>query len=225
MVQPDDGDRVQDGAAEPYGSRAVLDAGTLETIRESNQGFLTLLVRRHAAEPTLAVFGLNVASAAAVAALNEHGRRAVAACPYTLFNLRFDDAGFWRRVAVDCRDPGPDSLADEAAFARTTLFLAWHLTRYNDPAAAIALGMTPAVQRVWRRLPLPALACATSAALPQLAARWGAQPLFWARLLQVTAAAGSPGRHADARLLGLQLLAAEGLGLAPAARGSGSGRF
>ena len=220
MVQQDDGDGVHDGAAGPYGSPEVLDAGTLETIRESNQGFLTLVVRRHAAQPATEVFGLSAATARAVAALDEGGHRALAGCPYTLFNLRLDDAAFWRRVAADCRDPGPDTVADEAAFVRTTLFLAWHLARNNEFAAAIALGMTPPVRRLWRRLPLPALACATSAAMPQLAARWGAQPRFWPRLLQVVTPTGRAGRHADVRLLGLQLLAAEGLGLAPPGRGA-----
>ena len=223
MLQPEDGDgdRVQDGAAGAYVASAVLDASTLDTIRESNHGFLTLVIRRHSADPTPDVFGLSAANAAAVAALDETGRRTLAGCPYTLFNLRLDDAAFWRRLAADYRDPGRDSVADEAAFVRTALFLAWHLARNNAFAAAIALGMTPPVRRVWLRLPLPALAAASGAALPQLAARWGAQPRFWQRLLQVVAPAGRALGRSDPRLLGLQLLAAEGLGLAPPGRGAG----
>lgn len=198
-----------------YRAQAVLDPGALDAIRETNAGFLALVAQRRPARTAAGVYGLTGETATAVGALDAVGRRAAASCPYTLFNLRFDDAEFWAAVAQQPGAAGAASLTDEATFARTAVFLAWHLAQNSALTAALVLGMTPPVQRAWRRLPLSALDRAATVALPHLTARWGDHPRFWPKLLE--AAAPVDRTRADSvRLLGLQLLAAEGIRAAAA---------
>jgi hypothetical protein len=194
-----------------YLARAVLDQSSLDSICEANSGFLSLVAAHHVASPGSGAFGLGPATVAAIAALDFVGRRAAACCPYTLFNLRFEDAVFWRGIALDAARAGSRSLSDEATFARTGVFLAWHLAQSSELTAAVVLGMTAAVQQAWRGLPLSALDRAATAALPHLAARWGGHPRFWPKLLEA-AAPVDRARADSVRLLGLQLLAAEGIG-------------
>jgi hypothetical protein len=194
-----------------YLTQAVLDQSTLDSICEANTGFLALVAGRHAACPGGGAFGLGPAAVAGIAALDFVGRRAAACCPYTLFNLRFEDAAFWRGVAIDAARAGSRSLTDEATFARTGVFLAWHLAQSSELTAALVLGMTAPVHQAWRNLPLSALDRAATAALPHLVARWGGHPRFWPKLLEA-AAPVDRARADSVRLLGLQLLAAEGIG-------------
>jgi len=208
---------VQDAGEGGYRAHAVLDANALASIREANAGFLALVADGHAARPGAGVLGLTAGATAAIAALDAGGRRAAAACPYTLFNLRFEDGAFWAGVASDPALAAVGGRGDAATFARTAVFLAWHLARGSQLTAALVLGMTIPVRRAFRRLPLPALDHAASVALPELAARWGGHPGFWPKLLEAAAPADR-GRADSVRLLGLQLLAAEGIGAA-AARG------
>jgi hypothetical protein len=202
-------DRVEDERGDAqYGPRAVLDAAALDCIREANLGFLALVAR--AARTGLPHYGLDVATMADVASLEPIARRAAASLPYTLFNLRFEDQGFWQDIVQDAARPGAASLDDDATFARTAVFLAWHLVQGDDAAPAMVLGMAPAVVEVWRRLPLSALDLAATRALPLLEARWGAHARFWPRL-SAAVRGEAPSRLVDLRDLGLRLLAAQGL--------------
>jgi hypothetical protein len=206
---------VRDGSEAAYTAQAVLDRGTLEAICEANESFL-VLVGASAAEPGgPAALGLPAHVAARVRALGAAERARAADCPYTLFNLRFEDPQFWRSLVTE-RVPAADPPA-RLACARTAVFLAWHLAHSNELAAALVLGMSPEVQQAWRAIPLSVLDLASHVVLPHLNARWGSHPTFWARLL---AGAGAPGSGAaeSIRLLGLQLLAADGAW--PAARGA-----
>ncbi len=201
---------IHDGTG-GYLAEAVLDDNALEVIREANLGFLGLVARQAGEQPA---FGLPARVAAAVAALDALGRRAAASCPYTLFSLRFDDAAFWAGVARG-GGGGAGSLSDEATFARTAVFLAWHLAQHQPLAAALVLGMPAPVLQAWRGLPLSALDRAATESLPFLSARFAGHPRFWPRLLEAVAPVDRQ-RSVSVRLLGLQLLAAEGI--APVAR-------
>lgn len=201
--------QVQDALPEgAYAMLAVLDASTLETVREANATYLGLVAERHARAPGAPALGLPGGIVARVAALDALARNRAARCRYTLFNARFEDAPFWRSVVRD----GPRAThasAEDAPFVRTAVFFAWHLVQRADLAAALVLGMTPAVELAWRALPLSALDRAAAAALPQLVARWGGHPRFWPRLLDA-AVRDRDDLADDVRLLGLQLLAADG---------------
>lgn len=63
------------------------------------------------ATPAATPFGVAAEFARRVAALDPRARRVAAECPYTLFNLRFEDDAFWREVAHDALA----QLADEKA--------------------------------------------------------------------------------------------------------------
>jgi hypothetical protein len=218
---PEAGGRVEDGRVgdgrAPHGVvDGIVDGAALEAIQQANAAFLSLVARRADAESGM--FGLPPALAARIAALPTVARRAVAACPYTLFNVRFEDAEFWRDVAGACTDDrrgetlapgGTVGAGAEATFALKAVFLAWHLVRQGELEAPLVLGMTAAVRDAWLALPLAQLDRAAAAALPELRARWGTHPRFWPQLLD--AAAGPGGDVAGrVRLLGLQLLATDG---------------
>lgn len=230
---------VQDALPEgAYSQRTVLDEGTLDSVRHANDEFLELVARQYVRTSEGDVLGLGRPTARRIAALGPGARDFASRCPYSLFNLRLEDAPFWRSVVRDAQRPvkgappsgAPMSAApmpaaampdprrvgvpaapvDEAAFARTAVFLAWHLAQSSDLAAAIALGMTPEVQAAWRALPVPNVDRAATLALPHLRARWGGHARFWPKLLDA-AADPTPEQAERVRLLGLQLLAADGV--------------
>jgi len=201
--------QVPDG---PYAARAVLDRSSLASIGEANALFVNLVADRHATRPGSSAFGLTADTAARICALNAPARVAVAQCPYTLFDVRFKDAMFWRRLASDAGCHTLDCAADDACFARAAVFLAWHLARSKGLAAALVLGMTPEVTCAWRGIPLSAIDQVALAALPHVEARWGRHAIFWPQLID-TALPAARDRVEAIRLLGLQLLAADGLRL------------
>lgn len=204
-------DALPDGA---YAQRTVLDAGTLDSVRHANAEFLELVARGCQRASEGDVLGLGRPLAVRIAALGTAARDFASGCPYSLFNVRFEDAQFWRGLVRDAQRPLAGALApaagDEAAFVRTAVFLAWHLAQSSDLAAAIALGMTPEVQAAWRTLALPNVDRAARLALPQLRARWGGHTRFWPKLLDA-AHDRTPEQAERVRLLGLQLLAADGV--------------
>ena len=202
MVEPSTS--VRDGPESPYAARAVLDETALASIRETNLAFLVLLAG--AGSESL---GVNPAAVARIRELDAAGLAAVADCPYTLFNLRFEDADFWRGFALESAQPRQSAATERVSFVRMAVFLAWHLARSNELAASLVLGMTPDVQRAWREIPLSALERAAPGVLAHLQARWGRHPTFWIKLLS-TAAPAARERAEAVRLLGLQLLAADG---------------
>ncbi len=208
--------RVEDErVASGYGARAVLDATTLDSIREANLAFLALLAPPRPAGPAVAAYGLDAGTVAAVARLDPFARRIAASLPYTLFNARFEDRDFWRAVVRDAARPGSASLSDEATFARTVVFLAWHLVHGEELTPAMVLGMGPTVADAWRGLPLSAIDHAATCALPVMRARWVDHPRFWPKLAATGRAGTRPGNVA-LRDLGLKLLAAQGLAPAQA---------
>ena len=189
---------------EPYAARYVLDEATLRALHDVNRAFLghaaALLgagtQRPDRLGPLGGVLGLPAAT-----------RALAAECPYTLFNLCFQDGAFWRSVQAETRASLPIS-GPAAAFGRAAVFLAWHLVRSRELAAPIVLGMTTPVIEVWRALPVSALDHVAGAVLPHLSARWATHRRFWPALAQAVAT-GNPQQLTDVRLLGMQLLAAD----------------
>jgi hypothetical protein len=196
-----------------YAPRAVLDDRVCDSLLQTNLAFFEVVIARHTQAPARPVLGLAAETANGILRLDAKSRAAAASCPYTLFNMAFEDCAFWSRVALDARGTGVGSLADEATFARTAVYLAWHLAQSGDLAAALVLGMTPEVLQAWRALPLSAIDRAAMAGCMKLQARWGRNHHFWSRLLEAAVNGGRPQLEA-VRLLGLQLLAAGGLGAA-----------
>lgn len=212
VAGPASGQALGVEGAGAYAQRAAIDDATSETIRQANGAFLALAARRAVDDGAPDVFGMPREIAARIASHDPTTRRFAAECPYTLFNVRFEDAAFWRGVLAGAAGESRGEVrsgGEEPSFVLTAVFLAWHLARHGDLSWALVLGMTPAVRDVWRGMPLQLLDAVAAASVPHLRARWGTHPRFWPQLLE---AAERPGvDHAErVRLLGLQLLATDG---------------
>jgi hypothetical protein len=205
------------GADGAYRVHALLESQTLRTLEDANEAFLLLLAQQLGREPGPLTLGLPGAVLPRIAALAPAARALAARCPYALFNLQFGNGGFWSEAARSAPAPVPAGGSEALAFAHTAVFMAWHLAQGDELAAALVLGMTPAVRAAWRALPLSAVTPAAAAAWPALRARWAEHRLFWPALIAAATARDALAMDQVHRL-GLQLLAADGLReqLAPA---------
>jgi hypothetical protein len=182
-------------------------AATLREIHDINKSFLA-----HAAALLAGVRAGNadgLGYVPVVLGLPGGARSLAAQCPYTLYDLRFQDGAFWRSVVAEtCAAPPVTPAA--AAFGRAAVVLAWHLVRSRELAAPIVLGMAPSVLELWRAMPVSALDHVVASALPHVSARWATNARFWPALGRA-ASGGNPQQLTDVRLLGMQLLAADGV--------------
>jgi hypothetical protein len=202
---------MQDAIVGTWAQESHLSAEILGSLRDLNHRFLDL---------TAARAGLWVASGGAapslqlagqVAPLSVAQRAAAAGCPYALFDLRFQDDGYWR---LRLQSAGAWRVADESmvdddtvTFVRLALFYAWHIASTAGIAAQLILGMNGTTAAAFRRITvnqLPALVVTESA---NLSARWSDCAPYWSAL---TAAASRADAAALRRvqLYGLQLAAA-----------------
>ncbi len=151
------------------------------------------------------------ALAGRLAPMPEKERAAAAACPYALFDLRFNDAAYWEtrlqygslwRVAE-----APVVDEDVLRFTQLALFFSWHVACTSALAARLLLGMATQTAAALARMPvndIPALA-ATEAV--HLRVRFGDCGVYWQALMNAAT-------RQDARVLkrvqlcGLQLSAA-----------------
>jgi hypothetical protein len=191
--------------------RRVVDAPTLRGIYDLNWQFLGSV---------LPLLHHRLAETSLLTGLSPPGRALAAECPYSLFDLRFADAGLWRSILADSR-PAAGSPGAPGQFCRAAVFLSWHLVRSSELAAPLTLGMVPAVVEMWRAIPLAMIDHLAAVVAPFLAPRWVGHPTFWTLLVDA-AAAGNHEELARVRLLGLQLLAADSL---PGRPGVGGGEL
>lgn len=212
---------VHDAPEGAYAARAVIDASSLSSIQEANLAFLALLGGRGRPAGSSPALGLGAEILDELGRLDARARSALADCPYTLFDLRFADGAFWKTAACPAAPVPAAESPLLTGFTRTAVFLAWHLAQSNELAASLVLGMSGQVQRLWRGMPVSALEAVALAAAPHLTARWGRHPTFWAKLMD-TAGPGALDRGEAVRLLGLQLIAADGAW--PPAVPTGQGR-
>jgi len=199
--------------------------GVAQALAEANRGFLERVTARVAAAGGSAgahgrVFGLSMDHAGRLLRLLPAERETLAAAPFALFDLRFGDAVFWSSVLGPREGGVGEALATLAGatvtplapgrWVRASVVLAWHLAQRSGLAAALTLGMTPAVQALWCGMPLALLEPAAAAAEGAVLARWGAHPKFWGRMLAAVERHDAAGLQA-VRHLGWQLLATDGL--------------
>ena len=195
-----------------WSERSLLDAATRRALCSMNIAFLNL-----AAE--LAEEGrLKLISGLPPRAVNalidpEAQQRLCERLPYALFELRFDDGGFWEgqiAAAGGVQDAQPAAIADEriVAFTRTAIMLAWHLAQTRVPGARLMFGMVPATIAAFASLPVAILDGLARRVAPALTARFGSRARFW---LQFEGCAAHPDDKAVSVLqqLGLQIRGAE----------------
>jgi len=157
---------------------------------------------------------LAAAIAKSLAQLSDGALSLAAQCPYSLFDVAFDDFERWRRY---CECPSDHLLSvggRRCVFANTALFFAWHFTNADEPRiqvqARIVLGLDPRIAQLLRRISLPKLMEIAPHVGSTMRPRWLKHPRFWPDLIS-TASQRSPNKLRAVRLLGRQMLAAEAL--------------
>jgi hypothetical protein len=190
---------MQDAFVGSWAQDSHLIAEVLGSLRDLNHRFLDLA----AARTEWAV--------GQVAALSPAQRAAAAGCPYALFDLRFQDDGYWRlrlqasgswRVADE---PGVDDAT--VGFVRLALFYAWHVASGAGLKAQLLLGMNGNTAAAFRHTPLNQLPSLVATEAVHLSARWSGCTAYWSALT-AAAARADPSVLRRVQLYGLQLAAA-----------------
>lgn len=212
------------------GARApVLSAALLARIHELNRDYIELLLARHSIpacdhyEAGPGMESLPVKVLDALGQMLPTTRRALAATPFALCSLGFDDQQFWSAALTDT---GPEAEPVEvrygvlsaapmqAAFCEIALVLAWHTASSNRVAARVLFALPDTLATQLVAAPLWRLRRIAMDYPGVLTPRWPANPAFWPDLVRFAAAEDSR-RLETAQLLGNQLIAAELAGLDP----------
>lgn len=186
----------------------------LASVRSLNHEYLDLLVA-DVCGPNTAMTGFGTATLRHLIDAPRQIRETIAACPYVLFSLDPSAMPVGRESAV--RD-AEISLAAEryvaagsgiwSAFLNTAWVYAWHLSHHSPLAARIVLGFTPAQVAYLATLEPSRLRDIAAAGTQPPPPRWLSNPCFWDDLVTF-ACEQQPRRFDAARLLGMQLLAAD----------------
>lgn len=212
----------------PGTSAPVLSAAILARIHELNVDYIELLTAEHDApamgiEPNLhsdagQLRHLPHRLHAAIAELSHPARISLAALPYTLYSLGFEDEKLWRSLAQPAalaaslstseRYAQPHSASLQASLCEVALLYAWHVATSSPLAARLIYAMPESVaQRLTAAPPWYVRRLAVHHA-SLLMPRWPTNPGFWPDLVRF-AAAGDQQRLGTAKVLGSQLIAAE----------------
>ena len=195
-----------------WSERSLLDAAIRKTLCSMNLAFLNLAVELAEEGRLKLIAGL---PPRAVDALidPEAQLRLCERLPFALFELRFDDGGFWEgqiAAAGGVRDAQAALVVDEriVSFTRTAIMLAWHLAQTRAPGARLMLGMAPATIVALASLPVATSDGLARRVAPALAARFGSRARFW---LQFEGCAAHPDDKSVSVLqqLGLQIQGAD----------------
>lgn len=147
--------------------------------------------------------------------LDESARERAAACPYLLVDVGFSDPIRWRSAdsqhvsdSVRASYGSFFTVPRAAAVARQVFIYAWHLARSKDPAAQFLLGMPAHCTQLVSACTFPQMHELAEKNPEWLRPRWPTRVKIWRQLL-LAAASGEVVALENARMHGLQLLAAE----------------
>jgi hypothetical protein len=203
----------------PGASAPVLSAAVLAQIHALNLDYIELLAAEHnVPEPQGQLQHLPCKLHATIASLAPPARTSLAALPYTLYSLGFEDEKLWRSLAEPAalasslsmseRYAQPHSPSLQASLCEVALLYAWHVATSSPLAARLIYAMPEAVtQRLTAAPPWYVRRLAVHHA-SLLMPRWPTNPGFWPDLVRFAAAGDQP-RLATAKVLGSQLIAAE----------------
>jgi hypothetical protein len=204
----------------PGASAPVLSAAVLARIQELNHDYIELLAAEHntagAREGQLQHLPCRLH--AAIAELTPAARVSLAALPYTLYSLGFEDEKLWRSLAEPAalavslsmseRYGQPHSASLQASLCEVALLYAWHVATSSPLAARLIYAMPESVaQRLTAAPPWYVRRLAVHHA-SLLMPRWPTNPGFWPDLVRF-AMLGDQQRLSTAKVLGSQLIAAE----------------
>jgi hypothetical protein len=202
---------MQDALHSGWAGDSHLTAENLESVRDLNLRFLDLAGTRSGDWRAAARGGVSADLGRQVAPLSAAQRAAAANCPYALFDLRFQDDGYWRlrlqnsgrwRVADE-----PPADGDTIGFVRLALFYAWHVASTARLAAQLLLGMNGDTAAVFRGAALNSLPALAATEAANLTPRWSHCPPYWSALIRAASRA-DPKDLKRVQLYGLQLAAA-----------------
>lgn len=197
----------------------VLDDALRGRIHRLNLDYLELLVAERASgECAAQLQHLPPTQRAALAALPTSALSAMAETPYTLYSLGVEDENFWGSICADAIEgiPSPvvhryatkSDTTTQFAFCNVALFHAWHVAATNPMAARVLYAMPHSTAERLAATPLWQITCIASRHASLLMPRWPTNPAFWPDLIRFAGSKDSR-RLATARLLGVQLVAAE----------------
>jgi hypothetical protein len=200
---------MQEAFVGGWARESHLSADLLRSLHDLNHRFLDLTAARSDwVPPTGAPWPAELAGQVAI--LSAPQRAAAAACPYALFDLRFQDDGHWRSSLqhASAWRVADEPVIDDAtvSFVRLALFYVWHAAAQGF-AAELLVGMTGNTAAAFRRLTVNQLPALVATEAKNLSARWSECIAFWSAL---TAAASRADAAALRRvqLYGLQIAAA-----------------
>jgi hypothetical protein len=204
----------------PGASTPILSAAVLARIHELNLDYIELLATEHNAADASdgQLQHLPCKLHAAIAELSPTARASLAALPYTLYSLGFEDEKLWRALAQPAalaasmtmkeRYSQSHGVSLQASLCEVALLYAWHVTTSSPLAARLIYAMPATVaERLAAAPPWYVKRLAVHHA-SLLLPRWPTNPGFWPDLLRF-AVAGDEQRLATAKVLGSQLIAAE----------------
>jgi hypothetical protein len=201
---------MQDAFVGSWAQESHLSTERLGSLRDLNHRFLDLTAARASEWAPCCEGGLASSLAVQLAALSAAQRAAAAGCPYALFDLRFQDDGYWRSRLQNSASwrVADESMVDDdtVGFVRLALFYAWHVASGAGLAAQLLLGMNGSTATEFRRITvnrLPALAVTEAV---NLSARWSDCTAYWSALTGA-ASRTDPKALRRVQLYGLQLAA------------------
>lgn len=195
-----------------WSERSLLDPATRNALCSINCAFLDLAAELGEEGRLKLISGL---PARAVDALidPETQQWLCQRLSYALFDLRFDDGGFWESqiaAASGVQDAQSAVVVDDriVGFTRTVIMLAWHLAQTRVPGARLMFGMAPSTIAAIASLPVAKFDGLARRIAPALTARFGSRTRFW---LQFEGCAAHPDDKSVSVLqqLGLQIQGAD----------------
>jgi hypothetical protein len=147
--------------------------------------------------------------------LDEAARRRAASCPYLLVDAGFSDPNRWRWLqGPNVQEPVQAPYASfftvprASAVVRQVFMYAWHLAQSKNTHAQLMLGMPMNCTQLISSCTLPQIHELAERHPEWLRPRWPSKVRVWRELL-LAAASGEVVALENARMHGLQLLAAE----------------
>ena len=204
----------------PGASTPILSAAVLARIHELNLDYIELLAAERNAvganDGQLQHLPCKLHSA--IAEMSPAARASLAALPYTLYSLGFEDEKLWRALAQPAalaasmsmseRYSQPRDASLQASLCEVALLYAWHVTTSSPLAARLIYAMPQAVAERLLAAPPWYVRRLSVHHASLLLPRWPTNPGFWPDLVRF-AVAGDQQRLATAKVLGSQLIAAE----------------
>jgi hypothetical protein len=202
-------------AGPSWSAQPWLGRETLSALAALNEQSLILLAEQAAARDPVCTQPLVLELAQLWPKLDVGALKRAAACPYLLLDTGFADPSRWLWAhghQVLERERGPTvpffTVPRASVVMRKVLTYGWHLAQSRESAARLLLGMAAPCVKLVGSLTLSQLDDLAEKHPAWLQPRWPKRVRIWRELL-LAATAGEGGPLQQARMRGLQILAAD----------------